>query len=131
MNPDHSQPEAPMPVVDYCETEAKLRRNFPYWESPDPLPISELPFQMFAYRVVENEKSTSSDQRETSESGSDTASAAGDDNVVLDEPFSPAIERKSVVSPDTTIKKKLSTVKKLADVKTHKQPGSLFPLTNN
>lgn len=131
MNPDHSQPEAPMPVVDYCETEAKLRRNFPYWESPDPLPISELPFQMFAYRVVENEKSTSSDQRETSESGSDAASAAGDDNVVLDEPFSPAIERKSVVSPDTTIKKKLSTVKKLADVKTHKQPGSLFPLTNN
>lgn len=122
LNPDHSEPDAPMPVVDYYDIEVKLRTNFPYWESQDLLPISDLPFQMFAYRVVEHEKSRSS-LRETSESGSDAASVAGDDNVVLDEPFSPAIERKNIVSPDTPTKKKQLTVKKLADAKTIKQPG--------
>ncbi|KAK2968108.1 hypothetical protein RJ640_003939 [Escallonia rubra] len=94
MNPDHSQPDPPVPQVDYCDIEAGLLKNFPNWGSTDPLPVSQVPFQMFAYRVVEKEKSNAS-QRENSESGSDGASACGDENVIAEEPFSPATEKKS------------------------------------
>lgn len=127
MNPDHSQPEAPLPVVDYTEIDAKLRENYAYWESSDLLPISDLPFQIFSYRIVEKEKSISS-QRETSESESDVTSAGGDDNLMLDETFSPAIERKTVISPDTlkSRPKRLSSLKKIPDLKTNKSPGITF-----
>lgn len=124
---DHSQPEAPLPVVDYTEIDAKLRENYAYWESSDLLPISDLPFQIFSYRIVEKEKSISS-QRETSESESDVTSAGGDDNLMLDETFSPAIERKTVISPDTlkSRPKRLSSLKKIPDLKTNKSPGITF-----
>lgn len=127
MNPDHSQPEAPMPVVDYTEIDAKLRKDYAYWESSDLLPVSDLPFQIFSYRIVEKEKSISS-QRETSESGSDVTSACGDDNLMLDEQFSPAIERKTVISPDALSPrpKRLPSLKKIPDLKTSKGPGITF-----
>ncbi|WOG86809.1 hypothetical protein DCAR_0206027 [Daucus carota subsp. sativus] len=125
MNPDHSQPEAPMPVVDYTEIDAKLRQTYAYWESSDLLPISDLPFQIFSYRIVEKEKSVSS-QRETSESGSDVTSTAGDDNLILDESFSPVIERRTVISPDSLAPrpKRISSLKKIPDLKQSKSPGT-------
>ncbi|KAK1377182.1 light-sensor Protein kinase-like [Heracleum sosnowskyi] len=125
MNPDHSQPEAPMPVVDYTEIDAKLRKEYAYWESSDLLPVSDLPFQIFSYRIVEKEKSILS-QRETSESESDVTSAYGDDNLMLDEPFSPATERKTVIYPDALSPrpKRLSSLKKIPDLKTSNGPGT-------
>lgn len=127
MNPDHSQPEAPMPVVDYTEIDAKLRKDYAYWERSDQLPVSDLPFQIFSYRIVEKEKSMLS-QRETSESGSDVTSACGDDNLILDETFSPAIERKTIISPDALSPrpKRLPSLKKIPDLKTSNGPGITF-----
>uniref|UniRef100_A0A5B7AGJ6 Putative mitogen-activated protein kinase kinase kinase 7 n=1 Tax=Davidia involucrata TaxID=16924 RepID=A0A5B7AGJ6_DAVIN len=122
MNLDHSQPDPPVPLVDYWDIEATFLKNFPSWGSSDPLPISQIPFQMFAYRVVEKEK-TNSSQRENSESGSDGASAYGDDNVTSDDPFPPVTEKKSIISPET-MNKKLSSLKKSSDVKANKQPGT-------
>lgn len=127
MNPDHSQPEAPMPVVDYTEIDVNLRKDYAYWESSDLLPVSDLPFQIFSYRIVEKEKSILS-QRETSESGSDVTSACGDDNLMLDEPFSPATERKTFISPDALSPrpKRISSLKKIPDLKTSNGPGITF-----
>ncbi|XP_059634313.1 uncharacterized protein LOC132276745 [Cornus florida] len=122
MNPDHSQTDPPTPSVDYCEIEAGLLKNFPAWGSLDPSPVSQIPFQMFAYRVVEKEKLNTS-HRENSESGSDGASSAwGDENVTTDDPFPSGTEKKSLVSPETPTKK--LSFKRHTDVKANKQPGT-------
>lgn len=98
----------------------------------DLLPISQIPFQMFAYRVIEKEK-PNTNQRDTSESGSDGASACGDDNVIADDPLpSPARSprptvKKCLSSPDMS-NKKLSLSKKSLSVKAKKLPGYLLTL---
>lgn len=126
MNPDHSQPETPVPLVDYSEIETVILRSFPSWAESNMLPISEIPFQMFVYRVAEKEKSNTS-QRENSESGSD-ASACGDESATVDDPLPSPSERRSCASPETMNRRMLSS-KKSADVKPIKQPGYLFTLS--
>ncbi|KAJ8555842.1 hypothetical protein K7X08_013338 [Anisodus acutangulus] len=56
INPEHGQPECPPPLVDYCEIEAGYSKKFPEEDSPRLPPVSQIPFQMFAYRLVEKEK---------------------------------------------------------------------------
>ncbi|THG20023.1 ankyrin repeat-containing protein kinase A-like [Camellia sinensis] len=122
MNPDHNQLDPPMPLVDYSEIEAGILKNFPFWWSSDPLPVSQVPFQMFAYRVLEKQK-TNTSNKDYYESGSDGASTCGDENVTADDPFPLASEKKYSASPETTIKK-LPSLKKSPDVKANKQPGT-------
>ncbi|XP_022857286.1 light-sensor Protein kinase-like [Olea europaea var. sylvestris] len=128
MNPEHSQPNPPMPPVDFSDIEAEIIRSFPYMGKSNLLPVSQIPFQMFAYRVIEKEK-PNTNQRDTSESGSDGASACGDDNVIADDPLpSPARSprptvKKCLSSPDMS-NKKLSLSKKSLSVKAKKLPGT-------
>jgi serine/threonine protein kinase len=126
LNPDYnSQPDPPMPLVDYCDIESVLLRKLPLMGSSDPSPVSQIPFQMFAYRIEEKEK-TSASQKDNSESGSDGASAYGDENVpMMDDPiFSPANESKSLASPDSG-NKKSSSLKKSPDMKANRQAGTI------
>lgn len=126
MNPHYnSQPDPPMPLVDYSDIESRLLRKFPSWETHNVLPISEIPFQMFVYRVVEKEKISSS-PKDTSDSGSDKASVSGDENMTTPEdPSPPVTERKFLPSPEA-VNKKLSGVKKLSESKVIKQTGNNF-----
>ncbi|GFY92333.1 hypothetical protein Acr_08g0007290 [Actinidia rufa] len=78
---------------------------------------------MFAYRIVEKEK-TNTSQRDTSESGSDGASACGDENVTADDPFSSGSEKKTFLASPETLHRKLSKLKKSPDVKSSKQSGT-------
>lgn len=118
LNPDYSQPDPPMTMVDYWDIEMGLLKHFPYWGSSDVFPPSQIPFQIFAYRVMEKERLNAS-QRENSESGSDGASACGDENVIVDD----FPEKKTCPSPESMMKK-IPSAKKLPDVKTSKQPGT-------
>ncbi|CAA6671576.1 unnamed protein product [Spirodela intermedia] len=59
-------------AADYLEMDAALARRFPGWVKPETI---QIPFQMFAYKVMEREKERSS------ESGSEGASVCGDDNL--------------------------------------------------
>lgn len=87
-----------MPLVDYSDIESRLLRKFS-WETHNVLPISEIPFQMFVYRVVEKEKISSS-PKDTSDSGSDKASVSGDENMTTPEdPSPPVTERKFYLHP--------------------------------
>ncbi|XP_048421252.1 mitogen-activated protein kinase kinase kinase 7-like [Pyrus x bretschneideri] len=124
MNPDYnSQLDPPVPMVDYCEIESGLVRKIPSWGSSEPSSISQIPFQMFVYRIAERER-TSSSLKDTSESGSDGASICGDEIVVpADDPFSTTPEGKSLSSPDS-VKKKLPFLKKSSDVKSNRLPGT-------
>ncbi|CAI0375168.1 unnamed protein product [Linum tenue] len=68
------------PILDYVETDSKLARRFQ--SNVDALvPVSEVPFQMFAYKVAEMEKTRPSKLKETTSesSGSDRASMSGDE----------------------------------------------------
>ncbi|CAK7348762.1 unnamed protein product [Dovyalis caffra] len=129
MNPDYNrEPEPPMPVVDYGDMETKLLRKFPSWDAAESSMVAQIPFQMFVYRVVEKEK-TRTTQKETSESGSDKASFSGDENsAILEDPCpspsltSPSERRLSSVTETTA--KRPSISKKLPDVKTIKQSGT-------
>ncbi|KAG5593321.1 hypothetical protein H5410_043835 [Solanum commersonii] len=56
INPGHGQPECPPPLVDYCEIEAGYSKKFPGEDSTGLAPVSQIPFQMFAYRLVEKER---------------------------------------------------------------------------
>uniref|UniRef100_A0A0E0L6B1 Protein kinase domain-containing protein n=1 Tax=Oryza punctata TaxID=4537 RepID=A0A0E0L6B1_ORYPU len=68
MNPEEGQ----QPAVDYLDMEAQLLRRFPEWEGNG---VADVPFEMYAYRVMERERERSSD------SSSDGNSLCGDDSV--------------------------------------------------
>ncbi|KAK2650118.1 hypothetical protein Ddye_017607 [Dipteronia dyeriana] len=128
LNPDYNiQPDPPMPEMEYCEIESRLSKEFASWETPNLLlPISEIPFQMFVYRIVEKEKTCGGSMKDTSESGSDRASVSGDENVTTpDEPFphvTPVTETRRLPSPET-MTKRLSMLKKSSEGKANK-PGT-------
>ncbi|XP_073301930.1 uncharacterized protein [Primulina huaijiensis] len=52
INPDHGHPDSPPPLVDYCDMETGFLKKFPDVAEP----ISQIPFQLFAYKLVEKEK---------------------------------------------------------------------------
>ncbi|KAK1377121.1 Serinethreonine-protein kinase ht1 [Heracleum sosnowskyi] len=60
INPDHGQPDAPPPLVDYCDIETGYLNKFPEAGNSYLDSVSLIPFQMFAYKLVEKEKTSSS-----------------------------------------------------------------------
>ncbi|KMZ56458.1 Protein kinase family protein [Zostera marina] len=78
LNPGHSHPNAPVPSVDYFDVDNSLCCQFPLWGFKDSgsgsgvAGTSHIPFQMFAYKVVEMEKMNGADDRLVcSDSGGD------------------------------------------------------------
>lgn len=125
LNPGYSsQPDPPVPPLDYCDMESALLRKFPSWGSSEPSsPISNIPFQMFAYRVIEIEKLRTS-SKDNSESGSD-ASACGEELVTSgDEPFLPTTDKKTLLGSET-MSRRLTLSRKSLDSRT-KLPGYLL-----
>nr|GME17211.1 mitogen-activated protein kinase kinase kinase 7-like [Ipomoea batatas] len=119
MNPELTQPEAPMPPLDYSDIDAGILRS-----SSETLSVSQIPFQMFAYKVAEREKATASHHRENSESGSDV-SACGDEILIADDPLpSPTHDTKSVCSSPDIMTKKLSPSLRNVDLKLINQKGT-------
>ncbi|KAF5196068.1 kinase [Thalictrum thalictroides] len=120
MNPDHSQSDTPSsPLIDYCELEVGLSKKFPTWESTNVTPVSQIPFQMFAYKVSEKERIHLNLKEKSSESGSDGASVCGDDNTgTVEDPFPPTTEKRHAVSAEFIIKK--TSTKRITDGKTSK-----------
>lgn len=121
MNPDYSnQIDAPVPLVDYSDVDLVLLRKFP-WISSDPSPISQIPFQMFAYRIIEKEKISLS-YKENSDTGSDV-SACGDEHFTSGDEPAPITERKLSVRSDRLSRKPLLSRK--LDLGGVKQSGYL------
>ncbi|WOK95738.1 mitogen-activated protein kinase kinase kinase 7 [Canna indica] len=75
MNPEHN-----LPPVDYFDLESSLCRSFASWSQKGVVRASEVPFQMYAYRVLEREKTSANAKDKGSESGSEAASVCGDDS---------------------------------------------------
>uniref|UniRef100_A0A0E0GTD0 Protein kinase domain-containing protein n=1 Tax=Oryza nivara TaxID=4536 RepID=A0A0E0GTD0_ORYNI len=65
------------PAVDYLDMEAQLLRRFPEWEGNG---VADVPFEMYAYRVMERDKMSNACRDRSSDSGSDGNSLWGDDS---------------------------------------------------
>ncbi|KAL0379425.1 UNVERIFIED_CONTAM: Light-sensor Protein kinase [Sesamum angustifolium] len=122
MNPEYSQPDAPMPPVDFSDLEAGMLRSIPSVVNSKLLSVSQIPFHMFVYRVMEREKANTS-QRENYESGSEGASTCGEEIILADDPLASPTERRSLPSPEIMIRK-LTLSKRSLEMKTSKQPGT-------
>ncbi|XP_008791458.1 mitogen-activated protein kinase kinase kinase 7 [Phoenix dactylifera] len=81
LNPDHGQPDSVVvPPVDYFDIDTSLSKRFTNWARKETIQVSEIPFQMYAYRVVDREKTSANVKDKSSESGSEEASICGDEN---------------------------------------------------
>ncbi|XP_078439690.1 uncharacterized protein LOC144709900 isoform X2 [Wolffia australiana] len=56
LNPDQNQCDSPSSVTDFFDLDTRFSRLFPNWVVPEVTPISMVPFQMFAFKVIEKEK---------------------------------------------------------------------------
>jgi serine/threonine protein kinase len=82
LNPEQPDAPAPMPAVDYLDIEAMLQRKIPAWQGSSVAPrVSDVPFEMYAYRVMEKEKGKAPAILHISDSGSDGNSLCGDESV--------------------------------------------------
>ncbi|KAF0923516.1 hypothetical protein E2562_006400 [Oryza meyeriana var. granulata] len=85
LNPEQQQgqiDDAPMPAVDYLDIEAQLLKKLPAWQRGEAARVADVPFQMFAYRVMEKEKTVAAvhAKDKASDSGSEGNSLYGDEN---------------------------------------------------
>ncbi|CAN1236238.1 Light-sensor Protein kinase [Linum grandiflorum] len=83
-NQDSATPVAPL--LDYLEIDSKLQRRFESWDQNADRSISEVPFQMFSYKVMEMERMAKSSTSASESSGSDVS---GDEAAFVDvmDPF--------------------------------------------
>ncbi|XP_024008108.1 light-sensor Protein kinase [Eutrema salsugineum] len=116
-----SQQDPPVsPPVDYCEIETKLLQKLS-WESTELHQVSQVPFQMFTYRVVERAKTCKkNNRRDTSESGSEWASCSEDEGGAgSDEQVSSEKERRLSCSKKPVSK----LLKRASGLKPIQKPG--------
>ncbi|XP_074306604.1 light-sensor Protein kinase-like [Silene latifolia] len=126
MNLDHNYPDALVPPVDYCDIESTFLKNFPSWMINEAQPVSEIPLQMFAYRVMERERCMSH-FRDINESSSDGNSMSGDEHVAnADDPFIPVSETKITVRHES-INERLSIARRSPDTKANRNPANYLP----
>ncbi|XP_022737885.1 mitogen-activated protein kinase kinase kinase 7-like [Durio zibethinus] len=98
MNADHDQPELQFPVADYCEIEAwflKFTANGAF----SPLSVAQIPFQMFAYRLAEKDRTILNTKDKNGELAIEAASICRDENnSTVEDPLTAASDTKSVAS---------------------------------
>lgn len=99
MNPDHDLPELQFRVADYCEIETWFQKMFIANGTFNPLSVAQIPFQMFAYRLAEKDKTILTSKDNKSGEISEAASTCRDENhSVVEDPFVAASDIKSVAS---------------------------------
>ncbi|KAJ4711940.1 Protein kinase family protein [Melia azedarach] len=97
-NPDIAQSEYQSPLADYCDIEAGFARKFSGEGSPDVSSLTQIPFQMFAYKIAEKEKANSSSKGKW-EFSSDATSICKDESLSLcDDAMMPVADTRSVSS---------------------------------
>lgn len=127
LNPDHGQPDSPVPPTEYCDIETTiLRRNLTLQGKEGRTLVTEVPFQMYIYKVIERERMNVGNKEKSTESESEGTSFYGDENgfalpLSHDDTFS--IANFSVRSVPATIPEKNKRTVKKVDGKKIKQIG--------
>ncbi|XP_074555905.1 uncharacterized protein LOC141811752 [Curcuma longa] len=124
MNPDQSLPDMPTPPVDYFDIDSSLCKLVSNWARRDDPRVWEVPFQMYAYRVLEREKTGANMKDRASESGSEGASICGDENAfngILDDTLSNSSDSVKLSLENTPDRNKKAPTK-LLNGKANMQP---------
>ncbi|KAE8722495.1 Kinase family protein [Hibiscus syriacus] len=99
MNPGHDHPEMQCPIADYCEIESWFAKRFTANRTFNPLSVAQIPFQMFAYRLAEKDRTVMNAKDKNSELTSQVTSTCRDDNVsIIDDPSTGTSDRTSIGS---------------------------------
>lgn len=124
--PDQGQPYLIAPPVDYVDIEMSLLNKFKRWTTEEAgFRVSEIPLQMFCYRVLERERSRMNVTERSSEPGS-KRDEVGLQRATPEEASSTASGlSRSSSQPDIQEK---SPVPEKLDLKARKFPGSFQPL---
>jgi serine/threonine protein kinase len=134
MNPDNGQPDdLQSPSVDFCDIEALFVKKFPAEGDGDIASVSQIPFEMFAYKLAEKDKTCMSIEDKCWVPASDAASISRDDNLSeVEDQLIPASDAGSVffdemsVCSEAPLKKNL-TPKKRPELKMRKKaPGRIL-----
>ncbi|ONK69840.1 uncharacterized protein A4U43_C05F27280 [Asparagus officinalis] len=81
LNPDIGQGETPNPSMDYFEIDALVSKNLSKCGRKKGFRVWEIPFEMYAYRVIERERTNANFVKENNlDSESEGASVCGDEN---------------------------------------------------
>ncbi|XP_015896374.3 uncharacterized protein LOC107430096 [Ziziphus jujuba] len=149
MNPDQGLPQLQSPPLDYCDIEAGFLKKISVEGGRSSMnSVSQIPYQMFSYRLLEKEKTCSDIKDNNCEAASDagyickdaaslckedSASVCKDENVsVVEDPIVPPSDTRSVFSDvrsicsETPVKyvKKIPTKKKSPEVNVKKGTGT-------
>ncbi|XP_010553553.1 PREDICTED: CBL-interacting serine/threonine-protein kinase 23-like [Tarenaya hassleriana] len=89
VNPDHGHPQMQSPLVDCWDLEVRFLRMFPVEGHANP--VTQIPFQIFAYRVAEKEKTFPS-----SKEGNSEASETSESVSMVEDPPVPLRDTKSL-----------------------------------
>ncbi|KAL2940623.1 Light-sensor Protein kinase [Bienertia sinuspersici] len=122
MNPNFAQPDIPSIVqVDFCDIEAGFMKKLPSEASAALTPVSQIPFQLFSYRLAEKEKLNGINKDKSWESHSEVVFSSNMDEMVniLEGSFSPAHDTKSMCLEIP--EKRLSVFKRLNGISTDEQ----------
>ncbi|KAF7828167.1 putative serine/threonine-protein kinase [Senna tora] len=66
INPELNLLELTCPPVDYCEIEALFLKNFPMEKTSRSPSVSQIPYEMFAYKTAEKEKTSQTNGKDKS-----------------------------------------------------------------
>ncbi|GAB4834527.1 hypothetical protein Ancab_032785 [Ancistrocladus abbreviatus] len=109
LNPHLAQPEIPSAQVDVCDIEGTFMKKF----SIDFAPVSQIPFQLFAFRLAEKERLNGSNKSQICETASEVVPS--EENISMaDYSFLPIHDTRSVCSE--IVEKKVSFPKKCKGV---------------
>ena len=122
MNPSNGQPELQSPPIDSCELEIGFQRKFLANGSFDAAAVSQIPFQMFAYKLAEIDKTRmASTIDRICETASEGESICKDESFcATNENFAPLGDSRSIWS-DMPYKRIPTT--KVANLKSRRIPG--------
>ncbi|EEF51311.1 serine/threonine-protein kinase GIN4 [Ricinus communis] len=110
MNPVDGQLVMQSPPVDYSELEAGFLKRYPGEMNGGLASVSQIPFQMFVYRISEKERTSLSFRFKQSET-SEAASNGWDENIsVVEDPVVPASDARSISSDMKTVCFDLSSI---------------------
>ncbi|XVE58007.1 hypothetical protein DITRI_Ditri04bG0135700 [Diplodiscus trichospermus] len=100
MKPDLDQHEMQFPAADFCEIEAWFLRKFTGNGTFNPLSVAHIPFQMFAYRLAERDKTILNVKDKNGEIAGEAAASTfrDDNNFIVEDPVIAASDSKSVAS---------------------------------
>lgn len=128
LNPDHGQPDSPVPPIEYCDIETSILRRNLTSQGKGHMLVTEVPFQMYMYKVSERERMNNGNKEKGTESESDGASFYGDENGFGPHPLHDdtcSLANFSVRSVPATIPEiNKKTVLKKVDGKKLKQTGT-------